>query len=82
MENVFSDTEQKVLKILGRRKMTIAQLAEKIKPDLVDPNNYLAGVVRRITRKCEHYHMTWTLKGKGAGRHGRTIWRETKGKKH
>lgn len=82
MENVFSTNEQMVLKILGRRKMTIAEIADDFvsdsTADLLELQNYVAGVVRRINRKCKTHHIEWVIEGKGGGRHGRTVWRARK----
>lgn len=76
---MFSPTEEKVLKLLGRRKMTIGLLTKKMRVDqdnwLID-NNRIAGAVRRINRKCEHYKLNWFLNGHGLGRQGKTVWRD------
>lgn len=81
MDNVFSQNEEKILKVLGKEKMTVKEIACHFydNPGDTDQRNYIAGVIRRIVRKCERYHMAWTLKGEGSGRHGRTIWRAKKG---
>lgn len=84
----FSEHETSILKILGRRKMSIHELTEKFyNLDDVEVGpiecNYIAVVVRRIKVKCEKLKTPWTLTGKGAGRAGRVIWRgkRTKTKK-
>lgn len=77
--STFSRSEQKVLEILGRRKMTIAEITDKFYDGEVRPLNdiiYVASVIRRINRKCNYYGKTWTLTGEGAGRAGRTVWRQ------
>lgn len=79
MSELFSDNEQKVLRILGRRKMTIAELTEKFysggrRP--LDANNKVASTVRRINEKVEYHGVPWFLNGVGRGRAGRTVWRD------
>ncbi len=79
MINIFSPHESEILKIIGKRKVTIAEItaefyAERTK--LFDSSNYIASVVRRINRKCDHIKAPWRLAGSGSGRHGRKIWRE------
>lgn len=74
---MFSPTEEKVLKILGKRKMTIKVLTEKYfkgqkKP--YNPNNVISGAIVRINRKCEYYDIGFHVKGEGLGRHGKTVW--------
>jgi len=76
--SLFSASEQKVIKILGRKKMLIGDLVKifyKRKP--VDANNKIGTFVRRIKKKCEFHDMPWTLDGEGAGRNGRTVWRKS-----
>lgn len=73
--NKFSATEQRVLQILGRKKMTILEITEELKLDNLDGNNRVATCIRRINRKCEYYKLTWHLEGEGTGRHGRKVWR-------
>ncbi len=74
---IFSSHEKRFIEILGRRKMTIAQIAAEFykSPEVIDPSNYVATVARRVKKKCEFYSLTWTLAGRGAGRAGRTVWR-------
>lgn len=77
---IFSEHEKLVIDIIGRRKMTIADITSEFYKQTQDdepfePNNHIAGVIRRIVKKCEHHKMTWTLEGEGTGRGGRTVWR-------
>lgn len=75
---VFSEHEKMVLKILGRRKMTIHEIADEFyhsREVELAPRNYVAFVIRRITAKCKKMKLKWTLEGKGVGRGGRTVWR-------
>lgn len=75
---IFSPTESKVLKLLGKRKLTIAELTEKFhdgRPPL-EANNNVAAAVRRINAKCEAHDLNWFLNGAGMGRAGKTVWRD------
>jgi tagatose-1,6-bisphosphate aldolase len=76
--SLFSKSEQKVIKVLGRKKMTITDLVKGFyrskRP--VDANNKIGTYVRRIQKKCKFHDLPWTLEGIGAGRNGRTVWRE------
>lgn len=76
---VFSPTETKVLKILGKKKATITELADTYfekgkKP--YDPNGVISSAVLRINRKCKYHNLDWFLNGEGLGRGGRTVWKE------
>lgn len=76
LESYFSRHENDIIKIIGRKKKTINEItAEFFKEDTLEGNNYVAGVVRRVVRKCEHYKLPWSITGEGAGKHGRTVWR-------
>lgn len=74
---LFSPTEQKILKTLGRKQMTISEITEKIYgPFVYDAGNTVAGAVRRINRKCEYHKLPWFLNGAGRGRGGKTVWKD------
>ncbi len=79
-DSVFSPSEQKILAILGRKRMTLTQITEKFYKGWVtthlDASVPIASAIRRINRKCEKFHMGWKLAGEGTGRHGKTVWRE------
>jgi hypothetical protein len=75
---MFSPAERDIIKLIGQRKVPIAKLVEEYFRDRELPfeaNNYIASVIRRITKKCEYHRLNWTIDGEGAGRHGRTVWR-------
>ena len=75
---MFSNHEKAVIKILGRKEMTIANIAQVFYKDELRPlngENYIAGVVRRIKNKCEYNELPWTIMGIGSGRAGRTVWK-------
>ena len=77
---MFSANEHIVIKILGRKKMSIREITQRFyaldyEPKIND-NNYIASVVRRIKHKCENNEVNWTIAGSGCGRRGRTVWKE------
>lgn len=77
----FSERESKILEVLGRRKMTISEITEQFYENATAPlgaNNNIASAVRRINAKCEYYKLPWFLAGDGAGRGGKTIWKENR----
>lgn len=76
---IFSDTEDQIIQIIKKRKkVSIAEItAEYYKKRSERPfnaNNWIAFVVRQIAAKCKHNGLSWTVKGEGLGRHGRTVW--------
>lgn len=76
----FSYDEMAVLKVIGRRKRKIHDVAWDFnviyrKFGVSVEQNYVAGVIRRIQKKCEKEKSTWTILGKGVGRGGKTVWR-------
>lgn len=77
MKDKFSFSEQKVLDILGKRKMTIAEIAEEfyttVKPT-VNPSNSITTFLGNINRKTSYYKLNWCIEGAGAGRGGKTVW--------
>jgi hypothetical protein len=79
MKNMFSPREQRLIKILGKNAMTIAELTEFYFMDelcmSLEANNNIAGSIRRIVAKCEKNKLKWTIKSKGGGRQGKTVWR-------
>lgn len=75
----LSTNEQRVLEILGRKKMTISEITVEFYRGHQLPifaNNVISMVVRNINKKCVHNKSDWYLNGEGAGRAGRTVWRE------
>lgn len=74
---MFSETEEKILKILGNKKMSITEVAEKFfktSPPTLNPNATISGTVIHINKKCKFHKLTWTIDGEGMGRKGKTIW--------
>ena len=73
----FSDREQKILKVLGRKKMTVKQITLKLfRKKRSDAGTAVAGAIRRINIKCENHDLPWYLNGIGLGRAGKTVWKE------
>lgn len=76
---MFSPTELNVLEVLGRKKMSIGEISEKIcDANYSVPINasiVISNAIRRIALKCEKNKLSWTIVGKGGGRHGRIVWR-------
>jgi hypothetical protein len=75
---MFSEHEKMVLKILGRRKMTVQEISDTFYHSRQVPladRNYVAGILRRIEAKCEKEDLDWTLLSEGTGRGGKTVWR-------
>lgn len=77
---MFSDNEEKVLKILGNKKMSITEITHEFFDGDVpfEGSNRVAGVVRRIESKVNGSDLSWTLEGEGTGRKGKVIWKKEK----
>jgi hypothetical protein len=87
MMEIFSPFEQEILDAIEKLTtpanggaITISALVKKLywysndRP--LNPNNTVAGSVRRINKKCQHHKLTWYLNGSGRGRQGKTIWKD------
>jgi hypothetical protein len=75
---MFSDSEEKIIKLIGRNKISIAELTTMFfeGDEVFEANNKVAGIVRRINRKCEDAGLKWKIEGEGTGRKGRVVWKE------
>lgn len=75
---MFSKNEKILIKVLGRKKMSIRQLTDKVYGDdwPMDANNRVAAMVRRIKTKCEHLKLCWSIDSTGGGRAGKTVWKK------
>ena len=76
---MFSPREKEVLKVLGKRRMSIHDLCDKIygiKKWPLGANNGIASAIRNINRKCEFHSLEWKLYGSGIGRAGRIVWKD------
>lgn len=83
-KTLFSPNERLILKLLAGKKMTITQLTWEFYRNEAQPINapiLVASTIRRINKKCSFYGKSWSIVGRGTGRTGRTVWRETNGKK-
>lgn len=79
MTDVFSPTEERILKILGQKKMSINEIASKFlegREVFLSDQNGVAGAVRRINEKCEKHKLPWFLNGMGSGRGGKVVWKD------
>lgn len=78
MFELFSEHERMVLKIMGRRKLTIQEISDTFYHSQEVPlasRNYVALIIRRIEAKCVKEKLPWTIQSKGLGRGGKTVWR-------
>lgn len=62
--NVFSEREQKIIKIIGRKKVTLNEISIELfrtgdKP--FDTDISVANSVRRIIKKCSFHKLDWTF---------------------
>lgn len=83
---MFNTSERKVLNIISQsgRQISIKDITRRFYQGKapMDSNNYIAQIVRRISKKCKYNKLNWTVDGKGLGRSGRTVWvAKTKKKK-
>lgn len=59
---MFSDREQKIIDIIGRKTMTIEQIEEKLFPEKeMDGDIKISNCISRIIKKCEFHDLNWTL---------------------
>ena len=64
--NRFSSREKAIIKVIGRRQLTIAEISEEVYKDdqftkPLDPEITISNYIRRIIKKCEYYELNWTL---------------------
>jgi len=77
MDKVFSPTENLVLKTLGKKKMTVADITSKIFEDpekVMNPNAVVSSAIIRINKKCKFHKLSWWINSYGLGRAGKTVW--------
>lgn len=70
----FSNTEEKILKIIGRKKLTVNEIVEKFYgPDVPFNAKIIVGnATRKIAEKCKYHRLDWILdKTKETGKHQR-----------
>lgn len=79
-KEIFSPSEQNLLKILGKKRMSLIEITEKMfKDEKKKPINgsiLVGGMVNRINKKCDWHDLNWFLNAIGGGRAGKTIWQE------
>jgi hypothetical protein len=80
MDSRFSPNENKILTILGRKKMSIVDITKEFYSGKgpVSASTVVSNAIRRINFKCEYYKLDWHLDGQGMGRVGRIVWRTKK----
>ena len=59
----FSNREEKIIKIVGRKKMTLEEISEKLFGRVRPFNSgiLVSNSVRTIIKKCRYYNHKWTL---------------------
>ncbi|MFZ3229009.1 MAG: hypothetical protein WA160_02300 [Pseudobdellovibrio sp.] len=75
---IFSQTELKVIELLGSEKITISSLTKSFfsnSTNPIDPNAVISSAVLRINRKCKFHKLDWIIEGTGSGCNGRTLWK-------
>lgn len=81
MDELFSPMEKQILKIVGKRKITIVEITEKylekFESNALQPNNVVSGAINNINKKCKRHKLKWFLNGAGRGRSGKTIWKDS-----
>lgn len=64
-KKIFSQRELDIIKIIGRRKVRVKDIAGQYfagREDVpFDMEISIANSIRRIIEKCEHYSLSWTL---------------------
>lgn len=61
---MFSEREKSVLTIIGKKKISIPSITEKLLggPDMpFNAEISVGNTVRRIIKKCEYHKLNWTL---------------------
>lgn len=77
MKNIFSPTEQKVIKAIGRKRaINTKEIAEVVYADIDRPTNYrmvISNCVNRIMVKCKKHKLKWTLQSWNFGYKGKLV---------
>lgn len=61
---MFSEREKQIIKIIGRRKLTLSQIASELFIGSKIPLNWTICVgnsVSKIIKKCEYHETAWVL---------------------
>lgn len=81
---MFGKSEQKLIDILGKKKMTTREIHDHFYEDEKKPIHSLVriiGIIRTINAKCEAFNLKWSLVGEGSGRKGTTWESKRRGNK-
>lgn len=76
-QELFSPTENEIIKLLGKKKTTIKKLTDlffKNQKKPLNANNVVSGAIRHINLKCAYHRLDWFVNGEGLGRGGKTVW--------
>ena len=59
----FSEREEKIIKIIGRKKMTLTEISSELfkKEKVWDGNIKVASAINRIIKKCNYHELNWKL---------------------
>ena len=59
----FSERENKIIKIIGRKEVTLRFITTKLFKviGVLDPDIAVANSITRIIKKCDHHNLDWTL---------------------
>ena len=59
----FSDRENAIIEIIGRKQVTIEDITITLfrRIAVLDPQIAVANSIRRIIKKCDHHKLKWTL---------------------
>ena len=62
---MFSEREQRIIKIIGRSKLTIEQITKELfkrgEQRPFDDTISVGNSIRRIIKKCQHWNLDWNL---------------------
>lgn len=74
---MFSDSEKKLIKLINKKPITIAELTSKYYGDdqPFEASKRIAGLVNRITAKLKDSDVDWDLESQGGGRGGKSVWK-------
>lgn len=75
---MFSQIQEKILEILGKKEMTIQDIAKEVykgsKDKPLSPNNSIVSAISYINLKCYKNKLDWIIEGEGSGRKGKTVY--------
>jgi len=75
---MFSDLQNKVIKVLGDKKMSITDISKKVYKDdpktPLAPNNSIVSTIHYINLKCEKHGLKWYIYGEGKGQYGKIVY--------